>query len=653
MIKFNSCIVGFLCFGFSLLAQNKDQVLFTINDQAFFSNDFERIYKKNIDLVIDQNQKDLVNYLDMYVIYKLKVLKAQENGFDKKESFINELNIHRNELAKNFVYDSQITESLLNEAYDRYKTEVKASHILLNLPENPSAKDTLAVYNKALAIRDRILKGEAFKKVAQQVSDDPSAQNNGGDLGYFSAFKMVYPFENAAYNTQVGEVSMPVRTKFGYHLIQVTDKRDNRGQVSVRHILLTEDLSNPELAKNKIQQIYSSLLAGEKFDELAKNHSNDSYSAVRGGLLQPFVSGDLSVEEFEDQAFALQVPGEFSKPFKSSLGWHIVKLEYKKAPDKLLDIKNYLEGRILRDERSKKIESAVIEKAKKTYTYKINEVNLKALIKTIDVNKFNHEWKLSDNSSLNNKPLLIIDNNKVLNVNDFVKFMTLHTNNSSNVNPISKFVNNTFNNFINSQLVIYLTDNLEKTDSEFKDLVTEYREGLLIFSILEQDIWDKAKTDTIGLKKYFEENKQKYILPKRYKADIYSTTNLSTAKKVAKMLKKGKDISEIENKFKASNHSVLVRSDIFETTNEILPKGIDETKPLNNLIQQNNYYYIVKLNEIIPERVLNFDEAYPTLVSDYQQELENTWSDRLKQEYNIKIDQSVFNDLKVSLSKNQ
>ena len=655
MTKFNSCFIGLLFFGISALAQNikETKVLFTIDDTPYYANDFKRIYKKNIDLVIDDNQKDVSNYLDMFVLYKLKVLKAQQYGFDKSVEFVNELAIHRNELAKNFIYDSQITDNLLQQAYSRYLQEIKASHILFELPENGSANDTLLVYNQAITIRNKVLNGEDFGMLAKQVSADPSAKQNLGDLGYFSVFKMVYPFENAAYNTPIGSVSMPVRTKFGYHLVKVTDKRANRGQVSVRHILLSENSAKPEDTKNKINEIYLSLKAGANFEQLAKNHSTDSYSAVRGGLLQPFVSGDLAVEEFENQAFALQVPGEISEPFKTDLGWHIIKLEYKKAPEKLEDIKQYLEGKILRDDRSKIIESAVIDKAKKTYTYKINQANLNALINTIDTKTYNHDWKLSDKNPLNLKPLLIIDNEKVLNVNEFVKFMTLHTNNSTNFNPISKFVNNTFTNFINTQLVSYLSDNLESTNQEFKDLIEEYHDGLLIFSILEKDIWERAKIDTIELQSFYEKNKQQYIKPKQFDADVYSTMNKKVAAKIVKKLKKGFSAAQIKSEFNKEETLVLVRSEIFDASSQALPMGINENQLINNLIKHNNYYYIVKLNEVLPERQLSLDEARQIVVSDYQQELEKTWSDRLKSEFKVQVYQSVFNEVKASLNQNQ
>jgi peptidyl-prolyl cis-trans isomerase SurA len=654
IIKFYYYCIGFCFFGLTMIAQNKaDKVLFKIDDIPYYVSDFQRVYTKNIDLVIDDEQRNLENYLDMYIVYKLKVLQAQKKGLDKAVAYVNELNTHKDELANNFIYDSQITEDLLQEAYDRYMIEVKASHILLSLDINASASDTLKVYNQAIAIRNKFLNGSDFEDLALEYSHDPSVKNNNGDLGYFSVFKMVYPFENSAYNTQVGQMSMPIRTNFGYHLMWITDKRSNRGQVSVRHILLTENVDNPDETKVKINEVYTRVLAGENFSELAKKYSADSYSARNGGLLAPFVAGDISVEIFEDQAFELQVPGQVSKPFKSSLGWHIVQLDYKKPPQSFENIKFYLEERIARDGRSKKIESAVIEKAKKKYPYKINKVNLDALIKAIDVNVYDQYWSLNKENPLNTKPLLIINTDKTLNVNDFVKFMTLRTNNSTNFNPISKFVNNTFNNFVDTELILYLKNNLESSDIEFKNLVQEYREGLLIFSLLEQEIWDQAKNDTIALQSFYSKYQQKYISSKQYDAQLFSTTDEKVSKKVHKLLKKGASIDEVKTKLNKNAQLLLVKSNIFNFDDPSLLSGIDESKIVNDIIKQDDNYYIVKINEILLPQQLSFEQVQSIVVNDYQKELEDTWGDRLKKEHTITIDQSVFNDLKLSLSKNQ
>ena len=652
-MKFNRFILGlFLASSCYLNAQQIDKkVLFTINNKPFYTDEFVRVYNKNLDLVKDESQKDLGNYLDLFVGYKLKVEKAIKEGLNNNVSYQNELKTHRDQLAKSYLNDSEVTQKLLDEAYERYKYEVKASHILLSLEENALPADTLKVYNKAIEIRNRILKGEEFGKLAQEFSIDPSAKENKGDLGYFSVFKMVYPFESAAYNTPIGSVSMPVRTQFGYHLIQAVDKRANRGEVTVKHIMIVDKEGSLETAEKKIHDIHAKIVAGESFEELAKAHSNDTSSAQRGGLMPSFRSGDIAVEEFENEAFGLKNIGDYSKPFKTRIGWHIVKLESKKGIEPFDDLKFQFEGRIARDSRSQKIQVAMSEKAKATYTYTTNKANIDALIKAIDEKKFNYAWALDEKNPLNNKPVLTINKDKVLNVKEFVNFLTLQSKYSSNFKPISKFVSTTLDKFIDSQIVAYYDEKLESRNNEFKNIVEEYKDGLLIFELLEKDIWTAAKSDTVALQNFYTNNLNKYILPKRYDAEIFSTTDKKIAKKMAKLVAKNKDTESIKSSLNTSDKiHVLTRKDIFEVNDPALPQPIDESKKISNIIQDKEYFYVVKINEVLPQTQLSFEDAKSRVISDYQIELESGWVNRLKNEFDIKLDQAVFNEVKSTLN---
>lgn len=652
-MKLNKFMLGLLLASSCYLnaQQIEKKVLFTIDSKPFYTDEFVRVYNKNLDLVKDESQKDLGNYLDLFLGYKLKVEKALKDGLNNNITYQNELKTHRDQLAKSYLNDSEVTQKLLDEAYERYKFEVKASHILLSLDENALPSDTLKVYNKALDIRNRILKGEDFGKLAQEFSIDPSAKDNKGDLGYFSVFKMVYPFESAAYNTPIGSVSMPVRTQFGYHLIQAVDKRPNRGEVTLKHIMIVDKEGSLETSEKKIHDIHAKLVAGENFEELAKAHSNDTSSAQRGGLMPSFRSGDIAIEEFENEAFSLKNIGDYSKPFKTRLGWHIVKLENKKGVEPFDDLKFQFEGRISRDSRSQKIQMAMSEKAKSTYSYTTNKANIDALVKAIDEKKFDYAWSLEDKNPLNSKPILTINKDKVLNVKEFVNFLTLQTKYSSNIKPISKFVSTSFDKFIDTQLVAYYDEKLETRNTEFKNIVEEYKDGLLIFELLEKDIWNAAKSDSLALKQFYANNIEKYILPKRYDVEIFSTKDKKVAKKMAKLISKNQDSETIKSSLNTKDKiHVLTRKDIFEITDPALPKPIDESKKISKIIEDKEYFYIVKLNEVLPQTQLNFEDAKSRIISDYQIELESGWVNRLKNEFNIKLDQSVFNEVKNSLN---
>lgn len=270
-----------LLFFFSVFvtAQNSvKEVLFSINDQPYYTDEFVRVYNKNLDLVKDESQKDLKQYLELFVGYKLKVNKANKLGLQNGKQYQAELNNYRAQLAKNYLTDSKVTDALIQEGYDRMTKEINASHILIMVDENATPADTLVAYKKITELRTRILNGEEFGKVAQEASQDPSAKDNQGNLGYFTSFRMVYAFESAAYKTPLNQVSLPVRTRFGYHLIKVNDVRDNRGEIFVAHIMLLNpkegESKSAEEVQKTMQEIYQKLQQGEKFEELAKQFSD-------------------------------------------------------------------------------------------------------------------------------------------------------------------------------------------------------------------------------------------------------------------------------------------------------------------------------------------------------------------------------------------
>jgi len=341
----------------SFAQENKKEVLFTIDNKPYYTEEFARVYKKNLDLVKDDSQKDLNHYLDLFVGYKLKVEKANKLGLQNNTAYLNELKSYRTQLSKNYVTDTKVTKELIEEAYKRSLKEIKASHILFALDENAEPADTLKVYNQAMEVRKKLVNGENFETVAAQYSQDPSVKDNKGDLGWFSVFRMVYAFESAAYKTKKGEISLPVRTRFGYHLIKVNDIRDNRGQVTVAHIMTLNGQSPTEAAtaKSTIDDVYKKLKQGESFENLAQQFSQDKSTSGKGGQLQRFGSGELSSEEFENVAFSLTEKGQLSAPFQSQFGWHIIKL-IEKHPVKPLDESEIdFDGKIRKDDRSKLI----------------------------------------------------------------------------------------------------------------------------------------------------------------------------------------------------------------------------------------------------------------------------------------------------------
>lgn len=654
MKKQNIFLALLLAICFNSIAQNTKDVLFTIDNNAFKTDEFKRIYLKNLDLVKDDSQKDLNQYLDLFIGYKLKVSKAYKLGLQNSSKYQNELSSYRNQLSKTYLNDSKVTNQLIEEAYNRGLKEVKASHILISFDENIKGADTLAFYNKALEFKKRIEKGESFETVAVANSQDPSVADNKGNLGYFSAFRMVYPFECAAYKTKIGQISNPVRTRFGYHLIKVTDVRDNKGEVTVAHIMILNPAdATPEAklkAKQTIDDIYKKIQQGENFDALATQFSEDKSSAPKGGLLQRFGTGQLSSEAFENTAFSLVNKGDISKPFESGFGWHIVKLIEKHPIKSFEESKTDLESKIKRDERSIIITNTLATKLKAKYKVETNKLQYQNLEKTVTDAVYSQTWELPKETNQLKGDILTIDKNKKIETNSFANYIYSQQKNKLTTKPVKKLVAELFESWKGEQLIAFYNDNLENEFSEFKNVMNEYRDGLLLFDLMEKEIWDKSKTDTIGLKKYYDANKSKYNWKERYDADILSSTDAKVIEAAQKMLQKGKTIDEIKAKFNKDNKvSIMVKSGLFEKNYDILDKMPVIINGAKNTYKDANYSFVVNVKKIKPAETKDFDDCKSRVINDYQQYLETTWVDDLKKEFSVKVNQDVFEKTKQEL----
>lgn len=636
---------------FTSFAQNNNkEVLFTIDGKPYYTDEFARVYNKNIDLVKDESQKDLNQYLDLFVGYKLKINKANKLGLQNGQAYQAELKSYRNQLSKNYLTDSKVTQELIEEAYQRSQKEIKAAHILFMVDENASPEDTLKAYKKAVEVREKALKGENFGDLAVKYSEDPSAKENKGELGYFSAFRMVYPFESAAYKTQKGHISKIVRTRFGYHIIKVEDIRDNRGELTVAHIMILKpNNQNPEeaeKAKATIQDIYKKLQQGENFESLAKQFSQDKSSASKGGVLNRFGSGQLSSEEFEDAAFALKNPNDYSAPVESNFGWHIIKLIEKHPLKTAQEMQSELDGKIRKDERSRLITNSLTEKLKKKYSIKRNDKLFAAISKTVNDKFYTGDWKLPENMKPFEGNLITIDK-KTISGDEFLKYLVAQQRGENTIRPISKLVEKKYQEYVDAKVNELYNNNLENEFPDFAAVMEEYRDGLLLFDLMEKEIWEKAKTDTIGLQNFYEARKNNYRWGNRVDALILSSTKMDMAKKAQKLLKQGKSAEFIKEKFNQNGKvEVMSNAGIFEENSDALPKGLEKKDGVSGIIKDGEYYFVVKINKHLEAGPKTLEEAKGKVVNDYQQYLEEKWVSDLKQEFKVDVNQPAFEKVK-------
>ncbi|TYB79599.1 peptidylprolyl isomerase [Bizionia myxarmorum] len=640
-------ILVFFVYGIGLQAQStKKEVLFTVAEEPVYAEEFIRIFNKNLDLVKDESQKDVDSYLKLFINYKLKIKEAQAKGLDTMPTYVRELENYKSQLAKNYLTDTKVTDALVEEAYKRMVTEVKASHILIRIDENASPQDTLQVYNELLKLRERIKK-EGFDAVQKEMHNGQTVYAE--NLGYFSAFKMVYEFENAAYNTKIGDISMPFKTRFGYHIVIVEDERPARGERTVAHIMVANKRDDKlESAATRIQEIYKKIQQGESFETLAKQFSEDKSSAENGGKLAPFSGGQLSSTEFEDIAFSLKEKGDVSKPFESGFGWHIIKLYDKTEVADFKSMKPELEARVKRDTRSQLINTSIVNKLKERYKVAENTAALAYFQSLLNESYYMASWSLPQDFTAS-KTLVVIDK-KTVTYNDFGQYLFKNQRKASAKKPFGVIVNEAYSNFLNAELMQYQEDNLENESEDFANIVTEYRDGLLLFDLMENEIWNASKTDSVALKAYYDANKNNYNWNTRIDADVASSSQKRTIKSVKKMLDAGQNPKAIKEALNTKDQvNVIFTSGIMDMEHQALTSDIAFEKGVSKIYQHNDAFVVANIKAVLPKAPKTYDEAKGQIISDYQVVKEEKWLKDLEQKYPIQVNETVFTKLKANL----
>jgi|TARA_B110000459_G_scaffold195190_1_gene235560 peptidyl-prolyl cis-trans isomerase SurA len=617
------------------------ETLMTINDEKISINEFENIfYKNNEDIEITKEYLD--EYIDLFINFKLKVKESKELGYDTLSSFVKELDGYKKQLSKPYLRDNNFNENLFNEALERIQFDINASHILIKI-ENNDAKSAL---NEALSIRNQIISKEiSFADAAVKYSDDEYVLDSKGNLGYFTAFMMLYDFESVAYNTSIGEVSVPVKTQYGYHLILVNDKRKAVGERKVAHIMFkTGKGANTKKINEsykKASETYDLLTKGDKFVEVAERFSEDRSTAVKGGVLPSFGVGKM-VREFEEATFSLKLPGDFSKPFQTPYGWHIVMLlednPVKLDDDLFLSVKQKIE----KDSRSKLSNEFMITKLKDLYNIKIYKENFNFLRKIAVKEVSKSAW---DNE-------LLIDGDK--------KIFKIESK-SYSLKELSDFIinnqkkNNDFDQlyieFLNLSLLSYEESQLENKYPEFKNLLKEYKEGILLFDITNNNVWKKAVEDSAGLSNYFNENLSDYKWNERLDVSIFTCLNYNVSYKVRNQLyklKRGliKDI-DVLNKINSSSplNVQLVSGQFSKNENNIVDQIVWKKGISKSVKNDDGSYTVVFVHDILNARAKNLNETKGKVISDYQKFLDLTWIKILRAKYKVDLNKNLLYSL--------
>ena len=613
--------------------------LMTIGGETISVKEFLRVYNKNIDLVQDESQKNIDYYLNLYTNYKLKLKEARTLGFDQKESYKKEFESYKNQLSKAYTSDKEVTETLVKEAYNRTANEVKAQHILVRIQPG---QDTLAAYEKIQALRPRMVK-EDFKSLRTALHDGKSIFVE--DLGYFSAFKMVYDFENAAFNTPLGQTSKPFRTQFGYHVVKVLNKRPSKGKVQVAHIMIANTQNDSTLVpQNRIKEIYRSIQEGDSFESLAKQFSDDKSSAAKGGVMNPFKSGDIRSEIFVNTAFGLKDIGAISEPIQTQFGWHILKLISKTTVEPYEKIKVDLEQKVKRDSRSKIIRQKMLEKLKQQY--KISQPSLESVAALIEINDADDTWMVE--ASIEPQVFLKIESQEFL-YKDFVDLLNKNKRSFNVSTGKSKFISKQYALFLENNLFQYKKNNLINENEDYANVLKEYEEGLLLFDIMENKIWKGAQLDSIGLKSYYNENTSKFKSNSKITATIARSNKKKKLKAVKKLWIQGLSTETISQKLNKRDQALIFSSGDFEIDNPLIPKNMVFKKGISEIFSLDDNYVLLNISNIETPQILSFEDAKGAVISNYQNVLEFEWLETLRNKYPIVINEEILNDLKKSI----
>ncbi len=641
-------LVWVFCLFSILLTAQEDPILFKVEDTPVHVSEFNYIYTKTNSTKADYSEKSLREYLDLYTNFKLKVHKAKELKLDTIPILKQELEGYRKQLSSSYLTDKQVKERLIKEAYNRKKEDVNVSHILKRFSTRlPTPKDTLLIYQKISEIQSKLKKGEKFEALAK-LSEDAYTKDNGGEMGYINALlpSGFYDFETAAYNTPIGKHSGIIRTPMGYHILKVNSKRPAMGTVEVAHVLIRNKGKAAGEAKQKIEAAYAELKKGALFGDVVDNYSEDKKTKANAGRIG-FWKTNSTEAILTKTAFDLKSDGDISEPIESSIGWHIIR-RISKPEFKTFEIERAkLQAQVEKDARLEMANNALLSRLKKENNFTIQQATLDRFIKSLDKTFLSFKWKAPAPS--NEKLFSIADN--VFTLGDYSDYLAQNKRERGRLGrrgDIANVVNIMLEKYVNDKVIAYEKTQLEKKYPDFRALMREYEEGILLFEVTKQNVWDKASQDTSGLISFYEKNKTNYKYKSRAKATKY-TLQSQSEKLLAKVRKYAKKKSPTSVLSKINKAGKLLKFD----EEEIEEGKINALKGSNwkkgtlskNEINDDNSVTFYKIESTLPSRQKTLKEARGYVVADYQDKLEKAWVKSLRDTYKVDINEEVLKSL--------
>lgn len=635
-------IVFWMVFGFILRAQDGKDILMTVGKTPVTVDEFRYIYEKNNNTQADYSEQSLKEYLELFKKFKLKVEKARQLKLDTLPELKRELAGYRKQLASTYLMDKEVTEMLLRELYSRTQTDVAFKHIFIPMNDKAGKEARDAARLKMLDIKSKIVGGMSFEEVAEKFSEDQLTSSKGGDMGYHTA-KLpdgFYELETAIYTTPKGKVSDIVESKIGLHLVKVVEGRPARGKISVSQILL------PASQKEIADSLYNELINGAQFRDLVKAFSVDKNTVKGGGRLSPFGINTYD-PAFEDAAFALDKVNKYSKPVLTKAGWHIIMFNEKVKPDSFEIFARRMKSQISKDQRFDVAKTQLVNDIKSTSQFSENRSELNRFVTQLDEDFYTYKW--SPGSAITSNTLMTLGDQSY-SVNDFADFCRKNTTTRlsySKEKNLSELVDDLFEEYVRAKALEYEESRLELKYEDFRHLMREYEEGILLFEATKVHVWDRANQDTVGLVAFHVQNTDRYIKKEAALLQDFVLTGVGekTARKIHKSAKK-MDATRLITKFnKKENVISYLEKEIDKDDKSV--QGLSwEMDFVGDLQSENNSdWSFSKISQIFPSRPKSLSEARGFIVADYQEFLEKQWMKELETEFKVDVNHQVLNAL--------
>lgn len=686
-----AAILGLAAFNFQLSAQNDNPVVMEVGGRQIRQQEFMKDFNLSVgDGLNARNASEaeksnaLKEYVELYANFQAKLLDAKANGMDTAEDLREELSRYRKDLAAPYLIDSVMLENIMREAYERNRYALHAAHILVRVKSDASPEDTLAAYQRAMELRERAVNGENFHNLAieevRRLRPNAEVHPNEGELNFFSSFDMVYPFENGAYALQPGEISQPVRTRYGYHIIKLIEKVEFYGKVTLQHYWKRN-------ADNKadVELAYDRLLSGTPFEMIARQ-SDDLSTANSGGYLVDATMQQLP-QEFVVVLSRMQ-EGEISKPFLTRYGWHILRLVKKETLPPYERMESYYKQKMSRDMRGEASRKSFAASTRKKYgivDYTTTPVpvkgkkkkskepvkmmaNLDELSANLTKDIFAGKWNVED-SVFRDMTTLVSVPGKEYNILDVVDYIRRTQSRESTRMELSYMARLRYDDFLDSVSIAYADSQLEKENPAFAELVDEYRRGLMIFNYNEKNIWKKALKDSAGFAGFYARESVKkslqnpddsiYFWRTRARVVAFNVADSSclAPDKAEKIIRKAvaKEFSSTDMQdalLKKVNKKKCTADNPVTFTVEVVEQGHQ------NLLSDSQWkegvysvpadkgYQLLVVQEIIPTCLKGQMEARGYYLSSWQNEVEENLCRDLRSKYNVKINHNVVNAIR-------